>query len=685
MRRRVLVALAVVAASAVAATAGPAPPLQVGGLTALPDPSRPGPNRLQNPGFEARRTGGGVAEWTVKPGGDAAGLDTVARSGGASLRLGGGSADASMPTAEQTVTLDPGLYTLEAWVRTQDVGGADPRAGVRLCLDGRPRQTWWKCTDVVRGTADWKPLRQTQIAVNMPGPYRVTLGPYYAATGTVWLDDVGLARAGQPALDAYLLYPNFKGLLFDDKPQVVRVALAAGERADGAGRMRVSLVDEATNAVGPTRELPVSRERVTVELDAGALASGAYRLRVELLDGGGAVVTRHPDYRVVKAPAGVRSRMSVWYDERNVAHLQNKPAFVLGLYTTSGYGDSPDAYARPANGWGTARMAEAPINMLINYWLGAAPLPALNAYMDDLSRRGISYLHTVNFYYRESDLYKTIPYPAAREGGDALNRWVATTLGRHRGLGGFYTADERPADDVPRVFRQYRELRQALPGSVSYAVLGNGWEGQAALWRDAVDVLGLDPYPLTKRPGQNHLALVGEWTRLGQQAVMGSRPLWMVIQYFPQTSESGWPTRDDLRTMSWMAIVDGARGLLYWSFGNRGLAWVKDPQEKERHWADLVQVTREIKALEPVLLAPDAVVATLATGGEAVRSLGKRGPDGARYLFVYNATAKPMRTEWTLAEPAAEATELSGGAVALEGGRLATALGPYEVKRFRFR
>jgi hypothetical protein len=685
MRRRALLALAVVATTAVVAAAGPAPPLQVGGLTALPDPSRPGPNQLQNPGFEARRTDGGVAEWTVKPAGDAGGIDGVAKSGGASLRLRGASADAPMPTAEQAVTLEPGLYTLQAWVRAQDVGGADARGGVRLCLDGRPRQTWWKCTDVVRGTTDWTPLRQRQIAVTVPGAYRVTLGPYYTATGTVWLDDVSLTRAGQPALDVFLLSPNFKGLLFDDRPQVVRVAVATGERADGAGRVRVSLVDEATGAAGPTREVPVARERVTVELAAGALASGAYRLRVELVDGSGAVVTRHPDYRVVKVPGGVRSRMNVWYDERNVVHLHGKPAFVLGLYTTSGYSDSPGAYARPATGWGTARMAEAPINMLINYWLGAAPVRALDAYMDDLIGRGIFYLQTVNFYHRESDLYKTIPYPAARDGEDALNRWVATTLGRHRGLAGFYTADERPADDVPRVFRQYRELRQALPGSVAYAVLGNGWEGQAALWRDAVDVLGLDPYPLTKRPGQNHLALVGEWTRLGQQAVMGSRPLWMVIQYFPQTSQSGWPTRDDLRAMSWMAIVEGARGLLYWSFGNRGLAWVKDRQEKERHWADLVAVTREIKALEPVLLAPDAAVATLAAGGEAVRSLGKRGPDGARYLFVYNATAKPVRAAWTLAQPAAEAAELSTGAVALEGGRLTAELAAYEVKRFRFR
>ena len=33
--------------------------------------------------------------------------------------------------------------------------------------------------------------------------------------------------------------------------------------------------------------------------------------------------------------------------------------------------------------------------------------------------------------------------------------------------------------------------------------------------------------------------------------------------------------------MSWMAIIEGARGLIYWSFGERGLAWVKEPKQKE--------------------------------------------------------------------------------------------------------
>jgi hypothetical protein len=306
-------------------------------------------------------------------------------------------------------------------------------------------------------------------------------------------------------------------------------------------------------------------------------------------------------------------------------------------------------------------------------------------YMDELASRGIHYLQTVNFYHRDNPQYRDIDYPAAREGEAALNRWVARTLAAHRGLAGFYTADERPADMVPKVFAQYRVLAEAAPGTVTYAVLGDGYERQAPLWRDAVDVLGLDPYPIVKPSGQNDLAMVGEWTRIGQDAVKGSRPLWMVIQYFPLTAAGGWPSAADLKTMSWMAIIEGARGLLYWSYGDKGLGWVKDPKLREQKWAELVALTRDIRALEPVLLAPDADVAR--ASAPAVRALGKRTADGARYLFAYNTAGTPTTVTWTLAAPATGIIDLDAQAPVqgAEGERFVTAFGPYEVKRFLIR
>ena len=687
MRPRAWLALTLAAANVwlgAAPALGGREPASVGGLTALPPPEARGPNVLDNPHFAAR-DGNGVAGWRLAPEG-AWSVVPEGRNGRPALRLSGADGAPLVPSAQQTVTLEPGLYTIEGWVRAERLGAAAPRSGLRLCLDGRPRVDWWRCTPVARDTTGWTRLVQPSIAVRERGTYRVTAGAYGKPDGVAWVDAVSVAEERRPPLDVYLMYPNFRGLLFDDRSQIVRVALAAtGRRAPGA-RIRLSLVDERRGDVVQQRDYPAAGP-VTGLLDASALPPGPALVRAELLDAAGTAQYRHPDYRIVKTPAQARKRLRIWYDDRNVTHLDGTPAFVIGLYTTSGYSTSRQTYAAGRDGWGNDRIAQAPVDMLINYHLGQAPVPALTAYMDDLHGRGIHYLQTVNFYHEGHAQYRTIGYPAARDGETALNRWVARTLGAHPGLAGFYTADERPAEMVPTVFRQHRTLADAAPGSVTYAVLGDGWERQAPLWRDALDVMGLDPYPIVRPSGQNHLAMVGEWTRIGQDAVKGSRPLWMVIQYFPLTRAGGWPTEDELRAMSWMAIVEGARGLFYWSFGARGLAWVKDASERERRWQELVRVTREIKALEPVLLAPDANLIARESSGGAVRTLSKRMPDGVRYVFAYNTRDEPVRVTWTFAAPLAETLDLATGAPgpAPADDALTVELAPYEVKRYRVR
>lgn len=690
--RRLALAPVLVAAAVLSASAGEAP--RPGGLLALARQDVAGPNLLANGGFE-ERAGSAPAGWTLHGEGDVWSLDASAHGGAASLRLAGSATARLVAGAEQTVTLGAGSYTLEGWIKASALGAGAKGSGVRLCLDARPRLQWWKCTPLVTGTQEWAVTRAPMLSVTDPGTYRVTVGAYGVPDGAAYFDDVSLARVGRPPLDVYVLYPNFRGMLFDDRSQVIRVALTVGAPRREAPRggvagdslVRLSLVDESSGTVRLRRDVSAVAGDATTELDASGLPTGAALLRAELVRAG-EVVYRAPDHRVVKVPAKARESFTAWYDERNVLHLRGKPAFVIGLYTTGGYSDSAAFYARGQDGWGTAKMAEAPVNMLINYWLGLAPVPALEALMDDLASRGIAYLHTVNFYDADDPQYARIPHPAARQGADALNRWIARALSGHRGFAGFYTADERPAEAVPRVFRQHRALAEGAPGSLDLVVLGDGWESQAPLWRDAADVLGLDPYPITKPPGDNDLAMVGDWTRLGRDAVRGSRPVWTVVQWFPLTTAGGWPREQDLRAMSWMAIVDGAQGLFYWSFGAKGLAWVKDPALREQRWCELVRVTREIRAYEPVLLAPDAPVVGAESSGGAIRLLGKRGPDGDRYVFAYNRRNAPATVTWTLTAPAREATDLAASrALPLtdDGTRLGLEFAPYEVKQIRLR
>jgi hypothetical protein len=218
------------------------------------------------------------------------------------------------------------------------------------------------------------------------------------------------------------------------------------------------------------------------------------------------------------------------------------------------------------------------------------------------------------------------------------------------GIAGWYTADEAPAGVAPIVFKQFKTLRHGNPDGVTFIAQADGRE--LIRWRDTADVLGVDPYPIYSIPeGETSpLEMVTDLVDQAQRAVEHSRPVWAVIQYFQFGARGHWPTYEELRTMSYMGIVGGAKGLLYWSYGAKGLSWVKDPTRKAELWQRLVRVTTEIKTLEPALLAPDAPdVVSLTAGGPSLRLLAKR--DGStRYVIAVNQSSKTVHGTFRLAE-----------------------------------
>ena len=129
-------------------------------------------------------------------------------------------------------------------------------------------------------------------------------------------------------------------------------------------------------------------------------------------------------------------------------------------------------------------------------------------------------------------------------------------------------------------------------------------------------------------------------------AVHGARPVWTVIQFFWLSRLSHFPTEQELHDMSWMAITEGARGVFYWSYGLRGLDWGKrDPVLRQQRYDELVNVTRGISALEPVLLAPDSPVLSANSASGTVITKEKDLKDGSRYLISYNHSGVSVERE----------------------------------------
>src|ERR1019366_8834483 len=151
---------------------------------------------------------------------------------------------------------------------------------------------------------------------------------------------------------------------------------------------------------------------------------------------------------------------------------------------------------------------------------------------------------------------------------DQLISDFASTLSSDPAVVGYYVQDEPAISVLPETFHQYSLIKANDPSGFNLTVLNGPLD--PPFWKDTVDVLGVDPYPITQASG-NDLATVADWTRAAYQAGHGSRPVWTVIEFFQATLESAWPTQQQLHDMSWMAIVEGATGLFYWEYGLPGL------------------------------------------------------------------------------------------------------------------
>ena len=621
-----------------------------GGLTAPEIGGSLGANLLVNGDFSQ-----GTAGWSLPSACFSIDPTTLAPNGAATMLMSDSAAcDDSTPVAVNSLKVTSGqVYTLGGQLKTEGLVGTKSYAGAMFDLLGFGRSS------ITNGTTDWTSTTLQHITVPAGTSTSVRLQTYGAITsGDAWFANLSLQQEIPPVLQMFLLYPNYRGMLFSDQSQVASVDLTITPPA-GTSLSSLQVVLNATdsggNIVASQTVVPSSTD-FTASIDLSSLPLGAYQLTGTIEDSGGNVLMTQSPYAIVKLDASARSGMKAWIDPANRAHfLDGDPHFVLGIYDTTQY-SLREAYYVPE----LAAIARAPINMLINYYITNAPTQAITAYTDAMTQFGITFLPDVAAFYSDSPNWPTGP---AKEFGtqnqDTLISDYTAALSSDSNVVGYYTGDEPALTRQPETFHQYGLIKQNDPSGFTYAVLNTPLD--LTSWKDTLDVLGVDAYPLAALTG-NDLAEVADRTHAAVQASHGSRPVWTVIQFFQLDLESAWPTEQQLHDMSWMAIVEGATGLFYWEYGIRGLASIKDPVEHAALYQELIDVTSEIKSLEPVLLSPDATVITANSQAGTVFTRTKVGSDGSRYLFTYNYTASPVIAEFTLAQPAVSVLDYDTGA-----------------------
>jgi hypothetical protein len=637
-------------------------PLIGGGLTALPTVTM-GANLVQNPGFETL----GPTGWTAGSGWSQDQL--TKHSGTFSYRR-----DTGAPTSSQNIQLKAGTYTVSGWVKTQSLGGNN--TGVRLTFDQRPGGVFsWTPSDLLTGTNDWMQITLGPIVVTADQTVAILLENYNNPSGTAWFDDVVVQQIQPAAADVFMLYPNFRGMLFDDQPQTLQFDVNVTPPGGDFSRysIQATLKDEAGGQV-IAQQSTAAAAHVVATVDGTAMQAGrGYLATVSLIDlSNNSSVYDYPAYRVSKVPAAARSTMNVSADAKNRVLLKGVPRFILGVYD-SGLGYSTDPTFWETTLWsatGDRRMGGMNINMYLNYWYGQAPADSMSALMANLQQHGVTYLQTGNCFDK---------FPA--DGGFLINSSDAYVqqLAALPGLAGFYTADECLAGLQPGVFAQFQRLRQLAPATVTFsALLGNP---DLTLWRDTVDIVSTDPYPLfgAEPAGGYALNEVADWTSRTRDAVKNARPYMTVQQFFQFTSLGRFPTQTEMRNMAYMAIVEGAHGLFWWSLGDNALLAVCSGwcDQKTGYMNNLKSVVNEIAALEPALLADDAAASLTANSNTAIKTKVKV-VGGKGYVFAYNSTGTSQNATfgWNTA-PGTVTVNAESRTLAASGNNFTDTFGPY--------
>jgi hypothetical protein len=237
----------------------------------------------------------------------------------------------------------------------------------------------------------------------------------------------------------------------------------------------------------------------------------------------------------------------------------------------------------------------------------------------------------------------------------------AQSLGRGKGYG----PPRPPADIVAR----YQETRRADPDRPVLLNLGQGvaWDGYIGRgvrtnhpedypeYLKGCDIASFDIYPAShERPDiAGNLWYVPQGVDRLRRWTDGRKDVWCCIETTHINNENRKPTVAEVRSEVWMALIHGARGIIYFAheFKPRFIeAGLLADEEMAR---GVTEINRQIRELAPVLNSPDlAGVSSVTSSDELVpiRFVVKRHA-GKTYVFAVALRAGETTATFSLSLP----------------------------------
>lgn len=208
--------------------------------------------------------------------------------------------------------------------------------------------------------------------------------------------------------------------------------------------------------------------------------------------------------------------------------------------------------------------------------------------------------------------------------------------------------------DEPDIWKVSREKltslneksKKTFPNHKTAFVIGQG-ETEIPYY-DIADILMVDWYPVP------HLSLesFGENISLAKQSlkIIGrdNTPLWAVVQIFDWKEYKQYrsddnrigrfPSKDEIRFMSYDAVFNGATGLFYFIYTSKGIPL---PKSKPEQWKDIVDVIQELSFTSNIF--DKGIEIKNIVDIEKPLKAKSFNYQGIKYIIIINPTSKTQR------------------------------------------
>jgi len=205
-----------------------------------------------------------------------------------------------------------------------------------------------------------------------------------------------------------------------------------------------------------------------------------------------------------------------------------------------------------------------------------------------------------------------------------ISEYVAS-MQKHPGLLAYYLSDEPSdagvsPDAAEFAYRVIKNLDERRP-----ILLSHFRDGKA--YANAYDIFLYDQYPMGNMPLARYRDLFREIVE-----EISPKPVWAVIQIFGAGQRWKQPTQEELRCMTYLALIHGAQGVAFYMYGRPGDSYYV--REHPEHWSSVKALAAELDGLSPVLLTKTST-RNVSVGHNCVDILLKEH-HGNLYLLAVN-------------------------------------------------